>query len=103
MMDDIELLRRYAEDDSEDAFAELVRRHVNLVYSAALRRVGDDVHLARDVTQKVFIAARPPGFIGVRAPNADRLALHRLAVFGGSHGPHRIPPEGARTEGIPHE
>ena len=55
-MNDIELLRRYAENGSEEAFAELVRRHLNLVYSAALRRVGDDVHLARDVSQKVFVA-----------------------------------------------
>ena len=31
MMPDSELLRRYAETKSEEAFAELVRRHVNLV------------------------------------------------------------------------
>jgi len=38
MILDCDLLRRYAETQSEDAFAELVRRHVNLVYSAAMRQ-----------------------------------------------------------------
>lgn len=55
MVDDAELLRSYADDRSEPAFAELVRRHVDLVYSAALRRVGGDAHLAEDVCQKVFV------------------------------------------------
>ncbi|MDB6112948.1 MAG: hypothetical protein JWR69_4698, partial [Pedosphaera sp.] len=36
---DGELLRRYMHDSSETAFEELVRRHVNLIYSAALRQV----------------------------------------------------------------
>ena len=39
MILDCELLRRYAETKSEDAFAELERRHINLVYSAAMRQV----------------------------------------------------------------
>ncbi|MBI5382622.1 MAG: TonB family protein [Opitutae bacterium] len=54
MIEDAELLRRYAENRSEDAFAELVRRHLNLVYSAALRQTGGDAHRAQDVAQLVF-------------------------------------------------
>jgi RNA polymerase sigma factor (sigma-70 family) len=54
MTPDYELLRRYAKSRSEEAFAELVRRHVNLVYSAALRQLGNDAHLAKDVAQTVF-------------------------------------------------
>jgi RNA polymerase sigma factor (sigma-70 family) len=56
MTDDATLLRRYAQTRTEDAFAELVRRHLDAVYSAALRRVGGDVHLAEDVAQQVFVA-----------------------------------------------
>src|SRR5687767_9852564 len=54
MPDDAELLRRYAESRSEDAFAELVGRRIDLVYSIALRQVGGDAHLARDAAQRVF-------------------------------------------------
>jgi RNA polymerase sigma factor (sigma-70 family) len=53
MNDDATLLRRYADEGSEAAFTELVRRHVDLVYGAALRRTGDR-HRAADVAQQVF-------------------------------------------------
>jgi RNA polymerase sigma factor (sigma-70 family) len=55
MNDDAVLLRRYAEEGVEDAFTELVRRHVDLVFAAALRRTGGDAHRAADVSQQVFI------------------------------------------------
>src|SRR2546426_7114214 len=55
MADDEQLLRQYSRERSEAAFGELVRRHIDLVYSAALRVVNGDTHLAQDVTQTVFI------------------------------------------------
>jgi RNA polymerase sigma factor (sigma-70 family) len=67
MTPDSELLNRYARTRSEDAFAELVRRHVNLVYSAALRQVNGDAHLAQDVAQTVFTdLARKAGSLARR-------------------------------------
>lgn len=63
---DTQLLCAYAENRSEAAFGELVRRHMDLVYSAALRMVCDS-HLAEDVTQGVFVAL---------AKNADQLTNH---------------------------
>ncbi len=76
-LSDQKLLGEYADYRSEPAFAELVRRHVDLVYSAAVRMVRD-AHLAEDVTQGVFAAL---------ARNARQLAerpvlsgwLHRTA------------------------
>ncbi len=52
---DSQLLRDYAEHGSEAAFAELVRRHVDLVYCAGLRIVREE-QLAQDVAQGVFMA-----------------------------------------------
>src|SRR5438552_12932599 len=52
---DWKLLREYAGSRSEAAFAELVGRHADLVYSAALRQTSDPC-LAEEVTQAVFLS-----------------------------------------------
>lgn len=67
MIDDTELLRRYAEEGDEEALAAWVRANLGLVYAAALRRLCGDAHGAADVAQQVFVAA---------ARNAARLARH---------------------------
>jgi RNA polymerase sigma factor (sigma-70 family) len=51
---DIELLQQYVHRNSDEAFAALVTRHVNMVYSAALRKTGNP-SAAEEVTQVVFI------------------------------------------------
>lgn len=53
MHDDAALLRRYVREGREDAFAELVRRYLDLTWAAA-RRITGDPDLARDVAQTVF-------------------------------------------------
>ena len=55
MTDDGQLLHQYLKDKSDAAFAELVRRHLGLVYHSALRQLGGDAHGANDDTQEVFI------------------------------------------------
>ena len=51
---DMELLRDYRRHGSETAFAELVRRHIHIVYSVAARHAGVAAH-AEEITQAVFI------------------------------------------------
>ena len=71
MTEDAELLSRYAAEQSETAFAELTRRHVDLVHSTALRLMNGDMHAAQDVTQQVFTEV---------ARQAKRLARHPALV-----------------------
>jgi uncharacterized protein (TIGR03435 family) len=65
-LDDNVLLREYVEHDSEEAFAALITRHVNKVYSVALRLTGNP-HSAEEITQAVFvILARKSQHLGKR-------------------------------------
>jgi hypothetical protein len=66
--DDSQLLSAYVRERSEAAFGELVRRHLTLVYSAALRQTDGDAHRAWDVAQIVFTAlARDAAALSRRA------------------------------------
>lgn len=91
-MTDLELLREYATQGSEDAFATLVSRYARLVYSAAFRQCGH-VQDAEEITQAVFVilarkaaSLRPdtvlPGWLlrttRFVAMNARRRQRHRL-------------------------
>src|SRR4051812_39894232 len=54
-MSDTELLQRFARDGSQEAFAQIVRHHVDFVYAAARRQAHGDRDIAEEITQQVFI------------------------------------------------
>jgi RNA polymerase sigma factor (sigma-70 family) len=78
-VNDAELLAAFVNTKSEDAFKELVRLHVGMVYSVCRRQLGD-AHWAEDVTQAVFV---------LLARKAEKLAedvvlggwLYKAAVY----------------------
>ena len=69
-MDDAELLRQFVQSHSDEAFAELAARHVDLVYSVALRQVGCPAD-AEEITQAVFV---------ILAKKARELRHHRAVA-----------------------
>lgn len=80
---DAQLLRAYAEHGTETTFAEIVARHTDLVYSAALRQVYSP-DLARDVTQSVFtdLARKAREVSGKLSPEASLVGwLYRATRF----------------------
>jgi RNA polymerase sigma factor (sigma-70 family) len=53
-MEDTQLLRAYLEEGDDSAFAELVRRHQDMVFSACWRKLGDPTR-AEDAAQQTFL------------------------------------------------
>ncbi len=95
---DLELLRQYARG-AEDSFAELVRRHIPLVYSVALRHVGSTAH-AEEITQAVFV------ILAQKSGQMRALASSSKAGWVSDHAAYRLqipawrtPPSTARAGG----
>jgi RNA polymerase sigma factor (sigma-70 family) len=84
-MDDHDLLRQYVQSQSQDAFRQIVERHLPMVYATA-RRMVFDAHLAEEVAQNVFTtlaqkaeSLRPPQVTAGWLYNTTRnLALHAV-------------------------
>jgi len=78
-LSDIELLEAYARQRSEDAFRELVQRHIDFIYSAAMRQLRNP-HLAEEATQSAFIALAEKA-VQLRHQTVIAGWLHRAAHF----------------------
>lgn len=76
---DSELLRRYVQREDQEAFSELVRRHVDLVFGTAFRALGTRP-AAEDVSQDVFLVlARKAAWLTREGSLAGW--LHRATVL----------------------
>src|SRR5215216_2013630 len=87
MPDDRELLRRYTDDASEEAFRELVQRRIGLVFATALRVLGD-AHSADEVAQVVFVAMARKARTLVNHPALSGW-LHRSARYAAINFQHQ--------------
>src|SRR5881396_3254521 len=86
---DNQLLENYAGKGSESAFRKLVERHINLVYSAALRETKGDVSLAEDITQAVFAELARRATQLVQRPRWRRVPSRRSAPGARPRSPWR--------------
>src|SRR5256885_7536941 len=75
---DYQLLREYARERSERAFAEIVDRYAGIVYWAAMRQTRNR-HSAEDITQQVFaiLARKAEQVSGVKVLSAWLLTTTR--------------------------
>ena len=103
--DDAELLAEYATSRTEAAFALLVTRHIDHIYSAALRQVGNP-EMAHDVVQTVFLVLerkaghlRPGIVLGAWLQTTTRLAA--LLVEPESVAAHYFPPSEDSVTALP--
>lgn len=83
MTDDSTLLRRYAEEKSDAAFSELVGRHLDFVFSVAMREVRGDFARAQDISQNVFTALAQKASVLHRRPTLVgwlHISVHHAAA-----------------------
>jgi hypothetical protein len=79
---DADLLWEFASRGNEAAFAELVQRHIHVVYSAACRETADDLPAAADATRLVFAElARKAGSLQRQDTLAGWLYTHVRRVI----------------------
>lgn len=79
-IEDRELLNRFANEHSEEAFAELVRRHMGRVHSVALRQVADDTASAADIGARLGMSENAARMRVERALEKLRTRLARRGV-----------------------
>ncbi len=91
-----ELLRRYVVDGSEAAFTELVRQHIDLVYSGALRQVNGDASAAEvDLTKDrgpFHLVLKPGKLLRLRAVDSKGHPLPKAYVWLNNMPPMRDMP-----------
>src|SRR5262245_194147 len=85
---DLELLASYARQKGDDVFAEIVRRHLNLVYGVALRQVRSR-QVAEEIDQSVFLEL---------ADQASRLSSDTILAAWLYKVTHRISLNSVRAE-----
>ena len=107
MADDAALIADYVKSGAEDAFRLLVERHLPLVYSAAVRMVNGESHLAEEVAQNVFtdLAKKAPALVDRLPPKGEALAgwlytSTRFAALSAIRADHRRRQYEAKAAGM---
>src|SRR5215813_2753959 len=76
---DFELLQRFRREREQSAFADVVRRHLDLVFATALRKV-EDFGVAQEIAQNVFAVLARKAWLF--APDDSLPAwLHKTALL----------------------
>src|SRR5262249_41355234 len=88
---DSELLQRYYREKSEDAFTQLVERHLALVYAVALRQAPGEMEVAERSTQAVFTGLAEEAESLQKHPSLTGWLYSRAQGAEGLPGSQRLP------------